>query len=427
MRSCTFLYYTELTGEGCDGINNKRISEGQCAMTYFWGDIFARHLLTGSILEDRLGIAPTPGVTKVLDRQTGKLVPCTEEICPHGETYEDIGRVSYAPYAAAGGWSAGVSGGVSKDRQEAMAEFFGYVCGEEQSLDDVIPYARGTLFTGTDPYRKSHLDAIETWVERGYPEDTTLLYKETIVSQLSSPNTVLDVRFPEADAFLRKMNEHIFAHLKSSLTEPKSHDDRMEVANSIAEEWRKITEEYNSRPTTKLPLKDIYQQSLNVWVPPDDASNQLSPGVIAGIVIGCSFFAVLLTSGLFYLLIKREKEKSRMNWQIKKEDIRIEADILGEGAFGVILKGTIRGTPVAVKPSRHNLSRQESTSSETGSQHSKMTQRQMEDDLASLVKLRHPHIVQVIGAFIDKKSVLVVVEFMEHGSLSRYAFDIFFL
>ena len=50
----------------------------------------------------------------------------------------------------------------------------------------------------------------------------------------------------------------------------------------------------------------------------------------------------------------------------------------------------------------------------------KLTQRQIEDELASLVKLRHPHIVQIIGAFFDKKTVLVVAEFMEHGSLSRY-------
>jgi len=126
-------------------------------MTYFWGDIFARHLLEGSVLQGKLGIAPTPGVTQVLDRETGQLVKCTEETCPYGTTYHDIGRVNYAPYAAAGGWSAGVSAGASKKRQDAMAAFFGYVCGEEQSIDDVIPFAKGPLFTGTDPYRKSQV------------------------------------------------------------------------------------------------------------------------------------------------------------------------------------------------------------------------------------------------------------------------------
>ena len=108
-------------------------------------------------------LPPTPGVTKVLDRKTGRLVLCTEEICPHGTTYSDIGRVSHAPYAAAGGWSVGVSSGVSQTRQSAMANFFGYVCGEEISVEDVIPNATGTLFTGTDPYRKSHFD-VNKWL-----------------------------------------------------------------------------------------------------------------------------------------------------------------------------------------------------------------------------------------------------------------------
>lgn len=393
-------------------------------MTYFWGDIFARHLIPPALLEGRLGVAPTPGVTKVLDRSTGEMVRCTEETCPHGVTYDDIGRVSYAPYAAAGGWSAGVSGGVSKDRQAAMAEFFGYVCGEEESLDDVIPEARGTLFTGTDPYRQSQFN-IEKWVERGYPRNGTLLYQMTIEDQLSSPNAVLDVRFPEANAMLDSMNEHIFNHLTGSLSEDKTHEQRLAVADAIAEDWRDIASEFDSRPTTKLPLRSIYQQSLNVYVPPSPTEDDggLSGGTIAGIVIGCSLVAALVTGVLSYVLIRREQEKTRMNWQIRKEDIRIEGEVLGEGAFGVILKGTVRGTPVAVKPSRHNyLVRQASTgtldnSSQGTSQ--RLTQRQMEEELSSLVKLRHPHIVQVIGAFVDKRSVLVVTEFMEHGSLSR--------
>ena len=61
--------------------------------------------------------------------------------------------------------------------------FFGFACGEKESIDDVIPNAQGPLFTGTDPYRKSQFD-IDTWVERGYPRDTTLLYQDTIESQL---------------------------------------------------------------------------------------------------------------------------------------------------------------------------------------------------------------------------------------------------
>ena len=303
-------------------------------MTFFWGDIFARHLLDGSVLEGKLGIAPTPGVTKVLDRATGKLVQCTEELCPYGETYDDIGRVNRAPYAAAGGWSAGVSGGVSTERQQAMASFLGYACGKEESAADVIPYARGDQITGTDPYRKSHFD-IEKWVQQGYPRDTTMLYQETIETQLSSPNTVLDVRFPDANKFLDAMHVHIYNHLNESTTTEKTHADRMAVSENIAQAWRQITREYDNRQDTSLPLKAIYQKSLNVYTPPSEDNNDISGGAIAGIVVGCSIFVAIITGTLAWLLLRRERKKSSNSWQLTREQLKLTSEILGEGSYGV--------------------------------------------------------------------------------------------
>lgn len=94
---------TELDESGCDNHMYDLFSGAddnvECAMSYFWGNFYSRHRQGDSILEGRLGIAPTPGSTKVLDRETGKLVNCTEEVCPYGETYADIGRVNRAPYA----------------------------------------------------------------------------------------------------------------------------------------------------------------------------------------------------------------------------------------------------------------------------------------------------------------------------------------
>ena len=456
----------ELTYDQCSGLNIERMNNmGSCAMTYHWGDVFARHMLEDSVVEGKLGVAPTPGSTKVLDVGSGKLVPCTEELCPHGVTYDDIGRVNYAPYAAAGGWSVGVSAGTSRARQKAMADFFGFVCGKEISQEDVIPLASDpSQITGTDPYRRSHFD-IDKWVEKGYPADVTRLYKETIETSLSSENTVLDIRFPDADKFLSAMHDRMFIHLNSSLTEFKTHADRMAVGRDIEAKWKKLTDDYNNRETTVRPLQTIYQQSLNVYVPPVESGSSddgLSSGAIAGIAVGAAVAAALLTGLLFYWVLRKEQKKSDMQWEIKKEDIQLSSEVIGEGDFGVILKGTFRGTTVTVKPSQHRLQatfyqrtsiavrkdmqtfnstlsedyvvdktehdeteRSGSNSTTSGFSYSQqqLKLQQFKEDLKALMTLRNQYVVQALGAMIEQRMVFVVFEYMEHGSLSSVLSD----
>ena len=93
---------TEL--EGCLKINMPAMKDEECVLTLNWGNSFLRNLIPG-----KLGIDRAPGSQKVLDRETGKLVTCTKELCPNAVYYDDIGFVNYAPYAAFGGWSGAVS------------------------------------------------------------------------------------------------------------------------------------------------------------------------------------------------------------------------------------------------------------------------------------------------------------------------------
>lgn len=90
----------------CIGLNSQ-INQGTCALTYNWGNTFVAHLTEGSVFREpgyELGVARTPGSTKVLDRETMKLVPCDAKRCPFGTYYDDIGWVNHAPYLAFGGW-----------------------------------------------------------------------------------------------------------------------------------------------------------------------------------------------------------------------------------------------------------------------------------------------------------------------------------
>lgn len=82
-------------------VNNVHMNEGRCVLTYMWGDLFRRSNAQGSILHDKLGIAPTPGSEFVLNRETKQLERCTRQLCPYAEFYEDLGFVNQSPYVRA--------------------------------------------------------------------------------------------------------------------------------------------------------------------------------------------------------------------------------------------------------------------------------------------------------------------------------------
>ena len=141
-------------------VQNGHMNDGSCVMTFMWGDMFRRSKAEGSVLHDKLGIAPTPGSEFVLDRKTGKLVRCTREKCPYAIWYDDLGFVNSAPYAANGGWGAAISNNASPEKQEALADFFLFASSRDQSEQYVIPTnasAPWYMINGQDPFRKSQL------------------------------------------------------------------------------------------------------------------------------------------------------------------------------------------------------------------------------------------------------------------------------
>lgn len=84
--------------------NTGDMNNGNCVLTYNWGDSYKRYLSTNETLRGKFGVAPTPGSTVVLNRETGELVTCDETLCPSSDFYEDIGWVNRAPYLAFSGW-----------------------------------------------------------------------------------------------------------------------------------------------------------------------------------------------------------------------------------------------------------------------------------------------------------------------------------
>ena len=122
---------------------------GRCALSMDWGDIGT--LTPGTYAQDKTGATITPGWKEVLDRSTGKLVPCDATTCPNA-----VDGVNYAPFASFGGWSGAINAAAPKPNQDAAYDFLSYMSSPPNSGVDV------TLGkTGYNPYRTSHFTNIQ--------------------------------------------------------------------------------------------------------------------------------------------------------------------------------------------------------------------------------------------------------------------------
>ncbi|KAL2485038.1 putative receptor protein kinase TMK1 [Abeliophyllum distichum] len=88
-----------------------------------------------------------------------------------------------------------------------------------------------------------------------------------------------------------------------------------------------------------------------------------------------------------------------------------EENILGRGGFGTVYKGELPdGTKIAVKRMESGVM------SEKGLD-------EFKSEIAVLTKVRHRHLVALLGYCLDKNERLLVYEYMPQGTLSRYLFN----
>ncbi|KAL7124301.1 hypothetical protein ABFS83_14G039500 [Erythranthe nasuta] len=87
-----------------------------------------------------------------------------------------------------------------------------------------------------------------------------------------------------------------------------------------------------------------------------------------------------------------------------------EENILGRGGFGVVYKGVlVNGTKIAVK-------RMESGAATKGL-------KEFESEIAVLTKVRHRHLVALLGYCINGNERLLVYEYMPQGTLAQHLFE----
>ncbi|XP_022725223.1 serine/threonine-protein kinase STY8-like [Durio zibethinus] len=100
---------------------------------------------------------------------------------------------------------------------------------------------------------------------------------------------------------------------------------------------------------------------------------------------------------------------NKCDWEIDPSELDFSSsNIIGKGSFGEILKVSWRGTPVAVKRILPSLS------------DDRLVIQDFRHEVNLLVKLRHPNIVQFLGAVTEKKPLMLITEYLRGGDLHQY-------
>ncbi|MGZ9225971.1 MAG: ABC transporter substrate-binding protein, partial [Anaerolineales bacterium] len=201
---------------------------GRCALSIDWGDIGPLAIdPANSKVIDKTGAIITPGSSEVLDRATGELVPCDATTCPHA-----VDGVNYAPYASFGGWAGAVSAAADDEVKDAAYAFLSYMAQPAQSTADVVVGA-----TGYNPYRISHFENQQVWIDAGFSPEAAENYLGGIEASLNSPNMVADLRIPSNQKYIQVELDRILAeYIAGNLTTD-------EAAQQLHDSWEAITEE----------------------------------------------------------------------------------------------------------------------------------------------------------------------------------------
>ncbi len=171
---------------------------GRCALNIDWADMGVLQLdPTISKTQNEIGTAILPGSTQVLDRSTGKLVPCSATTCPYA-----IDGVNHAPFAAFGGWTGVINAKADPQAQQAALSFLAYVSAPGFSNWEVT---QG--ISGMNPFRTSQTTDLDVWEKAGMTSAVAQNYLSAVQQSLSSPNVALDLRIAQANQYTNTIED----------------------------------------------------------------------------------------------------------------------------------------------------------------------------------------------------------------------------
>ncbi|MEO8606500.1 MAG: extracellular solute-binding protein [Chloroflexota bacterium] len=208
---------------------------GRCAMSIDWGDTGTLSIdPTRSQMKDKIAALINPGSTEVVDRATGKLVPCDATTCPFA-----VDGVNYAPLAAWGGWGGAISAASDQKVKDAGYALLSYMSEPDHSNEDVTIGA-----SGYNPYRTSQFASLDLWVKAGFSEAGAQNYIGAIKDSVSSPNMVLDLAIPGVQRYQQVVLDTVVSQfLAGEFTAEEAaqqlYDQSEEITNELGRDTQK--------------------------------------------------------------------------------------------------------------------------------------------------------------------------------------------
>lgn len=170
-----------------------------------------------------------------------------------------------------------------------------------------------------------------------------------------------------------------------------------------------------SGPAESLPM-------LSLPPRPNSNSSKHKATLAIAVSISVSIFLITVVFGVIYLIIRIRDRDIIEDWELKIGPHRYpyhelrdatrgfrEKELLGRGGFGRVYKGTIPkcNTQIAVKRINHE---------------SKQGLQEFVAEIASIGRLRHRNLVQLLGWCRRRGDLMLVYDYMPYGSLDRYLF-----
>ncbi|KAG2723780.1 hypothetical protein I3760_02G185800 [Carya illinoinensis] len=166
--------------------------------------------------------------------------------------------------------------------------------------------------------------------------------------------------------------------------------------------------------------KNLYLDKLpNLPTIPGTKRNRT--GLIVGVSVSGALTVILGTALAFYIVRRSGKADvveawehdigpHRFSYNELKKATRGFSELIGSGGFGRVYKGTLTNTDtqVAVKRISHDSSQ---------------GLREFVSEVASIGRLRHRNLVQLLGWCRREGDLLLVYDFMPNGSLDKHLFD----
>ncbi|RKX99720.1 MAG: hypothetical protein DRP54_06715, partial [Spirochaetes bacterium] len=206
-----------LLGYGYSELRQAFVS-GNSAMAFDWADIAIQEQFPekyGSKVKGKLGYGPLPGAKKYWDRQKNQWV-------------EKQHNVNFLDF---GGWVYVIP--KSSKHKVAAYKFGTFITNKEHSLLDVCGIHG---YTGANPWRKSHFEAIDAWVRGGWNRESAEGFLKGVKAILSDPYAVTDLMIPGSSEYYNSLDTHLNKVLSGQIS-PE------EACQLIYNDWKRITEE----------------------------------------------------------------------------------------------------------------------------------------------------------------------------------------